>query len=239
MVSQSDGTNQTGDKQMNNLELWQKVEKTDPRHTKKARIGQMNITAICPQYQRMTATAMFGPFGHGWGVEDPVYSFMDFPDSTKLCTYTATFWFIHQDKKSSFPIQSNTKVAFITQGGKGYLKIDDEYAKKAANDALTKGLSMLGFNSDVFLGKYDDNKYVNQVTAEFQQQAPLPKPQMLQQAPVITTDQVKVLMTVGAGANVPDVKAIISKYGFASSKQITPDKFAVIIAEVQALQKVK
>ena len=77
----------------------------------------------------------------------------------------------------------------------------------------------------------------NMATAR--QQAPLAKPQMLQQAPVITPAQVKVLMTVGAGANVPDVKAIISKYGFASSKQITPDKFAVIIAEVQALQKVK
>jgi len=222
---------------MKNLELWQKVEKTDPRHTKKARIGQMNITAICPQYQRMTATAMFGPFGYGWGVEDPVYTFMDFPDSTKLCTYTATFWFIHQEKKSSFPIQSNIKVAFITQGGKGYLKVDDEYAKKAATDALTKGLSMLGFNSDIFLGKYDDNKYVNQVTEEFrQQQAPLPKPQMLQ---TINPEQFKAIQTAGSGADVPQIKAIISKYGFASSKAITPDKFGAILNEIKALPSVK
>ena len=46
-------------------------------------------------------------------------------------------------------------------------KIDDEYAKKSATDALTKGLSMIGFNSDIFLGKYDDNKYV-----EFHENAP-------------------------------------------------------------------
>lgn len=85
----------------------------------------------------------------------------------------------------------------------------------------------------------DDTKDADATNTHGQQQAPLPKPQMLQQAPVITADQVKVLMTVGAGANVPDVKAIISKYGFASSKQISPDKFAGILAEVQALPKVK
>ena len=26
---------------------------------------------------------------------------------------------------------------------------------------LTKGLSKLGFNADVFMGRFDDNKYVN------------------------------------------------------------------------------
>lgn len=222
---------------MNNLELWQKVEKTDPKHTKKARIGQMNITAICPQYQRMNATKIFGPFGYGWGVDNPEYSFMDFPDNTKLCTYTATFWYVHNEKKSSFPIQSNTKVAFVTQGGKGYLKIDDEYAKKAATDALTKGLSMLGFNSDVFLGKYDDNKYVNQMMQEHSQQAPLPKPRMLN---YINNDQVKELITTGAGvANVQDIKNIIAKYGFASSKVITPDKYDAILNEIKSLPKTK
>jgi hypothetical protein len=34
-------------------------------------------------------------------------------------------------------------------------------------DALTKGLSQLGFNADVFLGLYDDNKYVEAVRREF------------------------------------------------------------------------
>ena len=39
--------------------------------------------------------------------------------------------------------------------------------KKCSTDALTKGLSALGFNADVFLGKFDDNKYVAKMTQEF------------------------------------------------------------------------
>ena len=38
----------------------------------------------------------------------------------------------------------------------------------------TKALSKLGFNADVFLGKYDDNKYVAKMKEEFAE----PKPKL-------------------------------------------------------------
>lgn len=157
------------EKQNSNLELWESVCKTDPKHTKKAKIGAMSITAICPQAQRMKATEVFGPFGKGWGVTESSdsYTFLDFSDGSKLCTYRAELWYMDDQDQHSFPITGNIKVAFVTQGGKGYLKVDDEFSKKVSTDALTKGLSMLGFNADIFLGKFDDNKYVNQMKAEF------------------------------------------------------------------------
>ena len=40
-------------------------------------------------------------------------------------------------------------------------RVDDDCIKKVATDALTKGLSKLGFNADVFMGRFDDNKYVD------------------------------------------------------------------------------
>ena len=46
-------------------------------------------------------------------------------------------------------------------------RVDDDFAKKVATDALTKGLSKLGFNADVFMGRFDDNKYVNQMIKKF------------------------------------------------------------------------
>lgn len=144
---------------MNNLELWNKVCTTDPKDTKRAKLGQMEITAICPQSQRQKATEIFGPFGLGWGIKDEQYSFMDIGD-TKLCTYRALLWYKYDKNEGVLPITGNIKVAFVTNAGKGYLKIDDEYSKKVSTDALTKGLSTLGFNADIFLGKYDDNKYV-------------------------------------------------------------------------------
>ena len=153
-----------------NLKLWNSVCKTDPKHTKKAKIGQMNITAVCPQHQRMKATEVFGVYGCSWGIRagSEKYDFMDFGalDTPrvyqKLCTYTATMFYNYEGVECEFPIASNIKVAFFTKNGEGYLKIDDEYAKKAQTDALTKGLSFLGFNADIFLGKFDDNKYIQE-----------------------------------------------------------------------------
>ena len=46
-------------------------------------------------------------------------------------------------------------------------KKDTDCMKKATTDGLTKCLSFLGFNADIFLGKFDDCKYVQQVTEEF------------------------------------------------------------------------
>ena len=149
---------------MSNLDLWNKVCKTDPRHTKKANVGGNKITAICPQYQRMNATEQFGSFGDGWGVIDEKFDTKDFHDQTVLGSYNATFWYLLDGNKKQFPIYSNSKVAFNTAGGK--YKIDDDWMKKCATDALTKGLSALGFNADIFLGLFDDNKYVSQVSQE-------------------------------------------------------------------------
>jgi len=153
---------------MSNLDLWDKVCVTDPRHTKKAKIGQMNITAIDPQYQRKAATEVFGAYGLGWGIstESEKIEFLTLGDTT-LATYTAVMYYKLDTSVGAFPICSNLKVAYVTQGGKGYLKVDDDYAKKLQTDALTKGLSFLGFNSDVFEGLYDDNKYVQKITQEF------------------------------------------------------------------------
>ncbi len=46
-------------------------------------------------------------------------------------------------------------------------KADDQFAKKVETDSLTKCLSKLGFNADIFLGKFDDQRYLAEVTKEF------------------------------------------------------------------------
>ena len=44
--------------------------------------------------------------------------------------------------------------------------LDDEAPKKAMTDALTKAMSHLGMSADIFLGKFDGNKYVQTKTQE-------------------------------------------------------------------------
>jgi hypothetical protein len=153
-----------------NLKLWESVEKTDPKETQKAKVGGRQITAIKPQYQRKQATKAFGPIGRGWGVINESYNNEVFGEGSSqqtLCRYSATLWYIYDGERGEFPIASNVKVAYTTSKGQGYFVVDDEYAKKASTDALTKGLSALGFNADIFMGLFDDSKYVNQMIDEF------------------------------------------------------------------------
>ena len=66
---------------------------------------------------------------------------------------------------ATFPISSAIMIAALDKYEK--MRIDDEWAKKIETDITTKALSKLGFNADVFLGRYDDNKYVNNMKKKF------------------------------------------------------------------------
>jgi hypothetical protein len=137
-----------------NTELWDQVCKTDPRHTKKVN-QRGGFTAIDAHYQVQRATEMFGPVGIGWGYinGEPIFK-------EQLVFVPVTLW--HGDRANTFgPIYGGAEVI----SNKGYA--DNDALKKASTDGLTKALSHLGFNADVFLGKFDDNKYLAEVTREF------------------------------------------------------------------------
>ena len=155
--------------QIDNLLLWNRVEKTNPAHTKDAKIGQLSIKAINAQSQIKEATKQFGTYGNTWGLKNLKYSFMDI-GTTKIAMLGAEFYY----PSGEFEIHTTLKIAYMTQGANGYLKIDDDFMKKMETDVTTKALSKLGFNADVFMGLYDDNRYVNQMKEEFN---PVPKAQ--------------------------------------------------------------
>lgn len=144
-----------------NLEFWNDVCDTDPAHTKHVST-RGGFTAIDAQYQVMNATDAFGPVGQGWGY-DCKYSYHH---TVVVCELT--FWYYLEPpsnepcvyKKRSFGPIAGCSEMF----GK---KLDTDAPKKAMTDALTKAFSHLGFNADVFLGLYDDNKYVADKTEQF------------------------------------------------------------------------
>ena len=137
-----------------NMDIWNAVEKTDPRHTKAVN-QRGGFTAIGANYQIMNATKQFGPIGSGWGYTVDKFERMD-----SMVIAHVTFW--HGNRANVFgPILGCAEMF-----GK---KADSDAPKKAMTDAITKALSQLGFNADVFLGKFDDNKYVAEVGAEFRE----------------------------------------------------------------------
>lgn len=161
--------------QIDNLSLWNKVEKTNPAHTKDAKIGQLSIKAINAQSQIKEATKQFGTYGNTWGLKNLKYSFMDI-GATKMAMLGAEFYY----PSGEFEIHTTLKIAYMTQGANGYLKIDDDFMKKMETDVTTKALSKLGFNADVFMGLYDDNRYVNQMKEEFKPVEQKPQPKIIE-----------------------------------------------------------
>ena len=139
-----------------NLKFWDSVEKTDPAFTKKVTYGNRSFTTIDAYYQIKTATEKFGPFGASWGVKNETLTFHD-----DLLIYQAEFFYPYEGKTCGFPIAS--AFLWITTKKDLTIKKDDDCVKSVRTDALTKGLSFLGFNSDVFLGKFDNNKYVEEL----------------------------------------------------------------------------
>ncbi len=151
-----------------NLELWNAVEKTDPEYTSEAEISGRKVTSIDAYIQIKNATEQFGKYGEKWGLKDTSMEFKQFGETT-LCLYKATFYY----PNGEFPIYNSIKLAYMTrgQGGSGgYLKIDEDFAKKVETNTMTKALSKLGFNTDVFMGKFEDSTYVKEVQVEFEQE---------------------------------------------------------------------
>lgn len=161
---------------MSKVAIWSQVEKTDPQYTKSvSKGGGFSITAIDAQSQIMKATEIFGPFGLGWGVNCEHFKFEHFGDDIMLL-YTAEMFYTHDGQGGRLPLHSTLIINRETRSGR---RLDDECYKKVATDALTKGLSKLGFNADVFLGRFDDNRYVqqrkNEVAQEEAEKTPPPK----------------------------------------------------------------
>lgn len=140
-----------------NLKLWESVEKTDPSYTKKANVKGNQITSIAPQFQIKNATDKFGVYGITWGFKNMEidYTLKDIG----MVSFKALFYF----PNGEFEIINS--IGLYRDGA--MTKIDNDFAKKLETDTLTKALSKLGFNADIFLGKFDDLRYVEEVTQEF------------------------------------------------------------------------
>lgn len=142
----------TDKQQTDNMELWDRQFKTPKKHTKKVEFGKRKFTNINSQYQIGEATREWGPYGNGWSVKDLVWGEIRNAEGELIeVTLDATFAY----PQGSFPISSCTAY-----------RAGNDTRKKLLTDLTTKALSKLGFSADIFLGCYDDNKYLAARQAE-------------------------------------------------------------------------
>ena len=145
-----------------NIKLWGLVEKTDPAYTKAVTGIGRKMTTADPYYQIKVATATLGMYGTDeFRIVDEDFNIIQIEKKVPFCLYTAVLEYIFEGKKGRVPVHSDMQL-FFKSGG-----YDKDWAKKIATDALTKGLSKIGFNTDIFLGMFEDNKYVASLEKEF------------------------------------------------------------------------
>jgi hypothetical protein len=138
----------------NKMDLWNRVKTSDPKYLKKVSFGSRHFTAIDPQYQVRSATEQFGPVGDGWGWHaDSKVHHLSNGDAAIISD--VTIW--HGTQANTFgPFPGCRKLFDAAKG-----RLAEDAPKMSVTDGLTKGLSHLGFNADVFLGEMDGNKYAS------------------------------------------------------------------------------
>lgn len=150
-----------------NLKLWDSVKDTDNQYTKPIQIDGKEFTSIDGTYQIMRATEQWGSFGCDWGVRNPVFNNFEMGTSTSvvkkdgkeytnitkllMCIYNAELFYPGSNGEGSIFIEASRQITFFNGSA------DPFYSKSIATDALNKGLSKLGFSSDIYM-KIDNNE---------------------------------------------------------------------------------
>lgn len=145
-----------------NLKIWEEFADIDPKFTKPITGKQYKGTSPNPQYVIRCLTELFGPVGKGFGWRVLAEDFQPLGEKT-LHWCRIEFW--HTDRANTFEEYGQTIAAYPTNSG-GFM-VDEDAPKKSQTDAIIKAASHLGVAANIFLGRWDDQKYVAEVNAEY------------------------------------------------------------------------
>ena len=147
-----------------NLALWKSVEKTDPSHVKAITGKSYQGTSPKPHYLVHKATETFGPIGIGWGFTIEDERIEEGAGGERMHIARVKVWFKWNGERGEVEHIGGTQFSGVRRNGNPFT--DEDAPKKSVTDALVKALSMIGFAGDIFMGRYDDSKYVNDLRNE-------------------------------------------------------------------------
>lgn len=153
-----------------NLALWQSVERTPEEHTKRITGKSYQGNSPKPHYLVHKATETFGPCGIGWGFQIVDERIEEGAGGAKLHIARVKVWYEWNGKRGEVEHIGGTEFSGMRSSGKAFT--DEDAPKKSVTDALVKALSMIGFAGDIFMGRYDDSKYMQELRQEAANEAP-------------------------------------------------------------------
>lgn len=163
---------------MSNTALWDIVQKTDPKHVKAITGKSYQGTSPKPHYLIHKATETFGPCGIGWGFTIVDERIEEGAGGERMSIARVRVWYEWPNRKGEYvrgEVEHIGGTSFSGMRSSGKPFTDEDAPKKSVTDALVKALSMIGFAGDIFMGRYDDSKYVQELNEEARQSS-TPKP---------------------------------------------------------------
>lgn len=155
-----------------NLALWNSVEKTPIEQTKAITGKSYQGTSPKPHYLVHKATETFGPCGIGWGFRILDERIEEGANGDKMSLAHVLVWYKWNGETGEVGHIGGTQ--FSGQRKNGTYFTDEDAPKKSVTDALIKALSMIGFAGDIFMGRYDDSKYTQDLRDEAKADAAKP-----------------------------------------------------------------
>lgn len=162
--------------QNQNLAIWNKVRKTDPRYVKQATVGGRKTASINHLGMVEQATAIWGPIGLHWGYQiveerddqcEPILLDGQVIGHNITHTIRLKVWYEQDGKRAEVENYGHTPRIYWSRKN-GYFISDEEAPKKSVSDALKKCLSFLGFSADIYGGEWDNPEYQRERQMEAQ-----------------------------------------------------------------------
>ena len=223
------------DVELRGLDLWNKLEVSDVNYTKKFDKGSFKGTAVDAIYNIKRVTELLGPVGFAWGwhiTREEYRTYGSDKNEQVIHSCVVRAWFRQPDGATrEVEHIGSTKAAYWTRGANSYLMVDEEAAKKSVTDALSKIMVSLGASADIWLGRFDGNKYV----------PPHPPTQIEPPPPIEEEQPMKELVTiVNADGEVLCTTSIwqeaVRRYG--EIKKLSYNPKGVQRANIAALRKI-
>ena len=207
------------------LHIWNRLCKTDPKHTKRfQRAGGFSGTAIKPIWTILRMTEVFGPCGTGWGMEKPEFEIQAAVDEW-LVFCTVGIWYMDGEKRGIVYGVGGDKFVVKQKSG---LRSSDEAYKMAYTDAIGNAIKFIGVAADVHMGRFDDNKYVKDMEAEFGGTS---------EVPVLAQEEKDAMLEgIATAVNVPELNSRY-KDGAQKATKARDNDFLRMLADAGAARK--
>lgn len=197
-----------------NLKLWNDVSDVDINFTKKVNVsGKTPFTNIDSYKLIEMATEQFGSYGKGFGIKSMSWSERQVETTTLLVLDVVFFY-----PDGEFPYRTSIKSIYKAKAG--YIIIDEDAPKKIITNTVAKCLSMIGFGASVYLGKFEDDAYINEILSS--------------QVPVIAPIDVQKILK-GINYYKVDKSRVLSHFGITHLKDLPSSKLQECEAFIKKL----